>query len=230
MRRRGFPGAPGPGCGVPPAAGIAGTASVGRGRAGAPPPLLPISTVPAPPTTRLPWVPTLPTTVAGLPLISTLAMTLALRVAPQAVASPWRAADRWSKKTSGEPPTIGLLPWPGSGHAVGSPRRAAVCRSCSSPYEINPGTLPCHSGADNLSELLRRHLRKRLGQPRPCLVALEGISYLEVSSPACERRRRTERWRDGEGSLGGGKEAFRAASRSLCLRRGCPPIPRWSDG
>lgn len=82
-------------------------------------------------------------------------------------------------------------------------------------------------------------LQPALAAPTPDsrLFALaDGARYLtldtrlEKAAGEIRSRRRTERWRDGEGSLGGGKEAFRAASRSLCLRRGCPPIPRWSDG
>lgn len=44
---------------------------------------------------------------------------------PQADWSLFRAAARPSKMTLGEPVTIGLVPWPGSGQAVGSLTRAA---------------------------------------------------------------------------------------------------------
>jgi hypothetical protein len=44
---------------------------------------------------------------------------------PQADLSVMRAAARPSKKTSGDPETIGLVPCPGNGHEVGSVTRAA---------------------------------------------------------------------------------------------------------
>src|SRR5690606_16039151 len=85
----------------------------------------PISTVPAPAVTVLPWLPVEPCTAAGLPLIRTVAESAPARVAPHAVGSPWRAAAMFSISTSGEPAVMGLFPWPGSGQAVGSLTRAA---------------------------------------------------------------------------------------------------------
>ena len=49
---------------------------------------MPIITVPEPPITVLPWLPSVPRMVAGLPLISTLAITLPTKALQQAVGSP----------------------------------------------------------------------------------------------------------------------------------------------
>src|SRR3989338_1152127 len=99
----------------------------------APPPLVPINIVPEPAITGLPWLPTVPSTVAGLPLISTVGITALARALPQPVGSPMRAAGRLSNSTSGEPATIGLGPWPGIGQAVGSLTRAAGLPDMGSP-------------------------------------------------------------------------------------------------
>ncbi|MNG11313.1 hypothetical protein D3C84_948440 [compost metagenome] len=56
--------------------------------------LLPINTVPEPAITTLPWLPTVPSVAAGMPLISTVGITLPASALPQAVGSPWRAAGR----------------------------------------------------------------------------------------------------------------------------------------
>src|SRR3990167_7047356 len=76
----------------------------------APPPLIPIITVPEPATTTLPWLPAVPTVVAGMPLISTVGIPARAGGPPQAEGSPWRAAGRPSNSTLGEPAAIGLLP------------------------------------------------------------------------------------------------------------------------
>ncbi|MCY1291018.1 hypothetical protein D9M70_401890 [compost metagenome] len=87
--------------------------------------VVPITTLPEPATTTLPWLPCDPTTAAGRPLIRTLSISAPDSAPPQAEASPWRAAGRPSNSTSGEPWTNGLPPCPERGQAVGSPRRAA---------------------------------------------------------------------------------------------------------
>src|SRR5690606_1918351 len=86
---------------------------------------VPMMTVPEPPMTTLPWLPMLPSVATGRPLMKTLGTRLPDRAPSQADGSPWRATGRPSKKTSGEPETMGLVPWPGTGQAVGSETRAA---------------------------------------------------------------------------------------------------------
>ena len=96
--------------------------------------LLPMMTSPEPPTTTPPWLAVLSRVMAFLPLINTVAEKAPLRAYPQVHVSPRRAAARPLKKTSGEPLAIGLVPWPGSGHVVGSVTRAAgfpdMCIPC----------------------------------------------------------------------------------------------------
>ena len=82
-------------------------------------------TVPDPPMITLPCSPTLPSVAAGFPLIKTVDDTAELIGLPQADGSPWRAAGKPSKKTSGEPSMMEATPCPGIGHVVGSVTRAA---------------------------------------------------------------------------------------------------------
>src|SRR5690606_32902138 len=85
----------------------------------------PISTVPEPPMITLPCAPTLPSVAAGKPLMNTVEATAEAIGLPQAEASLCLAAGKPSNRTLGEPATMGLVPWPGSGQAVGSVTRAA---------------------------------------------------------------------------------------------------------
>lgn len=85
----------------------------------------PISTVPEPPTITLPCAPTLPSVAAGKPLMNTVEATAEAIGLPQAETSVCLAAGNPSNRTFGEPTTMGLVPWPGSGQAVGSVTRAA---------------------------------------------------------------------------------------------------------
>src|SRR5690606_12284014 len=86
---------------------------------------VPMITVPEPQMITLPWLPMLPGVATGKQLMKTLGTRFPDRVPPQAEGSPWRATGRPSKKTSVEPETMGLVPWPDTGQAVGSETRAA---------------------------------------------------------------------------------------------------------
>jgi hypothetical protein len=57
--------------------------------------------------------------------MKTVAETSPTNALPHALVSDFLAAARPSKKTSEEPETIGFVPCPGKGHAVGSVMRAA---------------------------------------------------------------------------------------------------------
>ena len=85
----------------------------------------PMITVPEPPITTSPCVPTVPTRAAFLPLMNTVADTAESKALPQVQVSPFLAAARPSKNTSGDPDAMALGPCPGIGQLVGSVMRAA---------------------------------------------------------------------------------------------------------
>lgn len=86
---------------------------------------LPIMTVPEPPITTSPWLPTVPTSAAFWPLINTVEDTAEVNALPQVHLSSLRAAARPSKNTLGDPDAIAFGPCPGMGQLVGSVMRAA---------------------------------------------------------------------------------------------------------
>lgn len=77
----------------------------------------------------------------------------AMREAPQAVASPARAAGLPAMITFAEPETIGVVPWPGRGQECRSPTRAAgapTMRTFGAPEMTVPPWLelsPCLTAA-----------------------------------------------------------------------------------
>lgn len=75
--------------------------------------------------TTLPWVPPVSIVAAFLPLMKTVEDRPEDNALPHVQVSPWRAAESPSKKTSGEPVAMGLVPCPGSGQLEGSVLRAA---------------------------------------------------------------------------------------------------------
>lgn len=87
--------------------------------------LSPIIIVLDPAVTVLPCEPVLPTVAAFNPLMNTVLLSPPTNGLPHALLSVALAAGKPSKNTSGEPETMGLVPCPETGHAVGADKRAA---------------------------------------------------------------------------------------------------------
>lgn len=88
----------------------------------------------------LPWAPAVSMVAAFLPFMKTVEDRADDSALPQVQVSPWRAAESPSKKTSGEPVAIELVPCPGNGQLEGSLLRAAGLAKMTS-CQLDPDVL-----------------------------------------------------------------------------------------